>query len=328
MKRRDFFRAFAMAGTVMASAKSMRAQTKLEGGPSGKWPNWPFEEIRIPYRERAGKIRWPNNGPLCVHVYLTTEWSSNQPLNNPKAKYKRDLSTESEQDQYTFTVGVYRGIELLDKFGIKASIFPNAGMVERYPDLYRELHKKGHEIVARSYDQGVPTPDLSPIEEQQEIQRCTAVVEKVIGERPVGWINPGAKCTDKTPEILADAGYIWHGDLKGDDLPYGIKTKNGKKIVVIPHRTMTSNDNAVFRNQPSVLEAFNFIKESFDAFYKTGREKFPISMTYGIHPMQSCTPDRIQVHERAFEYMLKFKDVWFARYVDMAEHWMKNYMNA
>lgn len=328
MKRRDFFAAFSMAGAFMASAQKMQGQAKLEGGSAGKWPNWPFEEIRIPYRERAGKIRWPNGGPLCVHVYLTSEWDSSRPLNDPKAKYNRDLSTESEQDQYTFTVGVWRAIELLDKFGIKASIFPNASMVERYPDLYRELHKKGHEIVARSYDQGVPTLHLTPTEEREEIQRSTAIIEKVVGTRPVGWINAGTKCTNKTPEILADLGYIWHGDLRGDDLPYGIKTSNGKKIVIIPHRTMTSADNAVFRSQPSVSQAFQFMKESFDAFYKFGREKFPMSMTYGIHPMQSCTPDRIAVHERALEYLMKFKDVWWARYMDMAEHWMKNYMNA
>lgn len=259
-------------------------------------------------------------------MYLTTEWAISPALSNPRAKYKRDLSEESEQSQYSFTVGVWRGIELLDEFGIKASIFPNAGMVERYPDLYRDLHRKGHEIVTRSYDQAIPTPELSPAEERQEIQRCTRIVEKVTGERPRGWINPGAKCTDKTPEILADEGYLWHGDLKGDDLPYGIKTSNGKKIVVIPHRTITSNDNAVYRNQRSVNEAFQFMKESFDAFYKLGQNKYPGLMTFGMHPMQSCLPDRVEALRRAFDYMVKFKDVWWARYVDVAEHWMKNCM--
>lgn len=332
MRRRDFLKSFAVAGAFVASGRRSAGQAKLEGGASGAWPNWPFEEIRIPYRERPGKIRWPNDGPLCVHVYVTAEWSMNRPLQDQAAKYRRDLSLESEQDQYTFTVGIWRAIKLLDKFGIKASIFPNAGMVERYPDLFRELQGKGHEIVARSYDQGVPTTHLTAEEERKEIQRSTAIIEKVVGKRPVGWINPGAKCTDKTPEILADEGYIWHGDLKGDDLPYGIRTRNGKKIVVIPHRTMTSNDFAVFpeagglKGFRSGEQAFEFIKDFFDSYYKLGREEYPQALTYGIHPMRSCIPDRIGVHERAFDYMLKHKDVWFARYVDMAEHWMKHYM--
>ena len=333
MERRNFFRMFAAAGAVMASIRRAGGQTRLQGGASGPWPDWPFEEIRIPYRERAGRIRWPNNGPLCLHVYVTSEWNTNRPLNDPGATYKRDLSLESEQDQYVFTVGIWRAIKLLDKFGIKASIFPNAGMIERYPDLFRELHSKGHEIVARSYDQGVPTTHLSEEEERMEVQRSTAVIEKVVGQRPVGWINPGAKCTDKTPAILAEEGYIWHGDLKGDDLPYGIKTRSGKKIVVIPHRTMTSNDYAVFPETGSLKgfrsgeESFAFVKDFFDSYYKLGQEEYPGALTYGIHPMRSCIPDRIGVHERFFDHVRKFQDVWVARYVDIAEHWMKHYMN-
>jgi peptidoglycan/xylan/chitin deacetylase (PgdA/CDA1 family) len=331
MNRRDVFRTFAVAGAVVATGRRARAQ-RVEGGASGAFPEWPFEEIRVPYRERFGKIRWPNNGPLCVHVYVTSEWSWNRPLADADAKYKRDLSLESEQDQYTFTVGVWRAVRLLDKFDIKASIFPNAGMVERYPDLFRELQSKGHEIVARSYDQGTPTTHLTPEEERKEIQRATSIIQKVVGARPVGWINPGAKCTDRTPDILADEGYIWHGDLKGDDLPYGIKTRNGKKIVVIPHRTMTSNDFAVFpeggslKGMRGAKEATAFVNDLFDEYYRLGKEEYPGALTYGIHPMRSCIPDRIGVHERVFEHMRKFKDVWFARYVDMAEHWMKNYM--
>ena len=333
MDRRDFFNALVVAGAVATASRSGRSQARLEGGPSGRWPNWPFEEIHIPYRERAGKIKWPNNGPLCVHVYVTAEWSTNRPLADPNAKYKRDLSLESEQDQYTFTVGVWRAVKLLDKFDIKASIFPSSGMLEAYGDLFRELQGKGHEIVARSYDQGVPPPDLAPEMERQDIERATRLVEKVVGKRPLGWISPGAKCSDKTADFLADAGYLWFGDLKGDDLPYGIKTKNGKKIVVIPHRTMTSNDFAIYPEIGSLKgfrsgqDAFEFIKDLFDSYYKLGQEDYPGALTYGIHPMRSCIPDRIGVHERVLEYMKKFQDVWFARYVDIAEHWMKNYMN-
>ena len=320
------------AGKSLAGSQVARGQAKLDGGPSGPWPGWPFQEIRVPYRERAGKIRWPNNGPLCLHVYVTAEWNSNRPPNDPRAKFARDLGFESEQDQYVFTVGLWRAAKLLDDSGIRASIFPNAEMVERYPDLFRELHSKGHEIVARPYDQGIPTRYFAVEGERKEIKRCTSIVEKVIGERPLGWINPGARCTDKTPEILADAGYLWTGDLRGDDLPYGIQTKKGKKIVVVPHRTMTSNDYAIYPEMGSLKgfrsgqEAFEFVKDFFDSYYRLGQKEYPQSLTYGIHPMRSCIPDRIGVHERFFDYVRKFQDVWIARYADMAEHWMKNYM--
>lgn len=206
MQRRELFQAFALAGTALAAARKSVAQARVEGGAKGPWPNWPFEEIRIPYRERAGKINWPNGCPLCLHVYVTAEWEANRPLADSQAKYTRDLSFESEQDQYTFTVGVWRATRLLDKHGIKATIFPSSGMVDRYPDLFRELSGKGHEIVARSFDQGVPPPRLTSENERLDIQRATQLVEKVVGKKPIGWISPGAKCTDRTPDLLADAG--------------------------------------------------------------------------------------------------------------------------
>lgn len=60
MERRDFFKAFAVAGAFMASRRGeAAAQSEMEGGSSGPWPNWPFEEIRIPYQERAKKFAGP-----------------------------------------------------------------------------------------------------------------------------------------------------------------------------------------------------------------------------------------------------------------------------
>lgn len=334
MNRRDLFRALLVAGAATVATRCSTAQ-QAEGGAAdatatGPYPHWPFDEIRIPYQERAEKVKWPNNGPLCLNVYVTGEWAYNRQSDNPHAKYKRDLMGESEFDYYTFTVGIWRAVKLLDKFGIKGNIYPNAGMVERYPDLFRELQSKGHEITTRPYDQSVPTIEMTPDEERQEIRRCTAILEKVTGKRPVGWINPGAWCTDKTPELLAEEGYLYTGDLRADDIPYGIKSRTGKKIVVIPHHTL--NDfyiypRSVTGNLRSEREAFQFVKDTFDAWYKTGKEEYPTLMIYGIHPYHSCKPERVGVHERALDYILKFKDIWSARNVDIAEHWMKNYLN-
>lgn len=60
---------------------------------------------------------------------------------------------------------------------------------------------------------------------------------------PLGWLNPGAGCSERTFEILVDEGYLWNGDLRDDDLPYVIEVK-GKILIEIPHRTMATNDLA------------------------------------------------------------------------------------
>lgn len=95
---------------------------------------------------------------------------------------------------------------------------------------------------------------------------------------------------------------------------------------------MTSNDYAIFpeigslKGFRSASDALALVKETFDAYYQLGKEEYPQALTYGIHPMRSCIPDRIAVHDRFLDYARKFQDVWIARYQDMAEHWMKNFM--
>lgn len=337
MQRRDFFKAFSLAGAAFAATESLEAQQP--GNPAdnavgsgtndtGPWADWPWEEIRIPYRERKAKVKWPNNSPLCVYMYTTAEWGR-QTLTDPKALYKRDLRTESEAGQYEYAVGIYRALNLLDKYGIKLSVAPYAGAVEYFPDLFREIVKKGHEIQARPYA-GIPTTRMTPAQERAEIRRITTVIEKATGQRPRGFDNPGGVCTDKTPEILADEGYLYMSGLKGDDLPYGIKTKSGKVLLVIGSRHTTTNDNAIFegRGLRSPSMAFDYMKDIFDAYYKLSKEEFPGTLNYGIHPRNGLLPERVSYQDRILGYMTSHKDVWFARYGDLAEYWMKNYINA
>ncbi len=237
MRRREFLKVSALAGSSLTAGSSTHGSTggvtaQTEETPTGSFPHWPFEEIRIPFRERAGKVKWPHGGPLCVYINLTCEWRSPQVSRDPQypdAKYTRDLRGESNSGQYELAVGIWRAIKVLDQFDVKVSVFPHTAMVEKYPDLFRELHGKGHEIITRTYN-GFPTTYLTPSEEREEIRRNTALIERVIGVRPIGFNNPGGKTTDKTPEILADQGYLWMGGLKGDDLPYGIRTASGKKL--------------------------------------------------------------------------------------------------
>lgn len=339
MDRRNFFKAVSLAGTVVAAREVAKGQswggpptikdyTPVNDGHSGQWPHWPFEEIRIPYHERFGRVKWPNNGPLCVYMYSTGEWGGHAELKDPKAVYKRDLRWESETGQYEFNVGVHRAMRLLDKHGIKVSFAPHAGMVEKFPDFWREAVRKGHEITARTFD-GTPTTRMSPAEEKKEIQLVTKVIEKATGKRPVGFNNPGGVCTDQTPHLIAEEGYLYMSGLKGDDLPYGIKTRNGKVIVLVGSRHTTTNDNALFgeRADRGPREALQFMKDTFDAYYKLGKEEWPQALNYGMHPQKGLMPERHGFQDEFLGYMKSFKDVWWAKYDELAEYWMKNYIH-
>jgi hypothetical protein len=70
------------------------------------------------------------------------------------------------------------------------------------------------------------------------------------------------------------------------------------------------------------------MKDTFDAYYRLGMDEFPQAFNYGIHPHKGLIPERYSYQERFIDYMLRHKDVWFARCVDLAEYWKKNYITS
>ncbi|MBI4460998.1 MAG: polysaccharide deacetylase family protein [Acidobacteria bacterium] len=360
MRRRDLFKLMGITGLGLShfGMSSAYAQQKAAVSQAAAQPgaipareqgrpnvfNWPFEEVRIPFRERKGKVKWPNNARLAVRIYITAEWDSgaenfstltgNQ---GSEGVYERpNLYMISQNAQYTFTVGIYRAIEVVNKYGFKISVASDGGAVVAYPDLHKEMHNLGWEIMARSWDHSFAPYLLKKGEEEgYELKRITDGIAKVTGERPSGWLSPGGRGTVTWAKLLADSGYLYTSDLNGDDIPYGLKFGD-KTLVVIPHRQFSTNDFHTFLGVGTlgfpgialrdVQSAFDHFRRVFDAWYETAGNEFPSQMLYGIHPYWSCLPDRIAFHDKALAYMKGFKDVWFPTHKEMAQYWKETYL--
>ncbi|MBI2319931.1 MAG: hypothetical protein HYU75_23765, partial [Betaproteobacteria bacterium] len=113
----------------------------------------------------------------------------------------------------------------------------------------------------------------------------------------------------------AEAGYLWHGDVFDDDLPY-VQNFDGRKIVAIPLGTDV-NDMPFMKygNAPAMmLESF---KQNVEVAQQSG-ELAIIDVTCHAH---------IYGHPRGAHFYGKIiaaaagcKDVWIARRIDIANH--------
>lgn len=56
-------------------------------------------------------------------------------------------------------------------------------------------------------------------EERELIGKCSDIIEQTTGARPVGWASPRTTPTEHTATLLAERGYIWHGDYHDTELP-------------------------------------------------------------------------------------------------------------
>jgi peptidoglycan/xylan/chitin deacetylase (PgdA/CDA1 family) len=96
---------------------------------------------------------WPDNAQIAVTTSLMFEAGSQDPQKTfgpfPIAQEGNfpDLPTNSWFD-YAANEGIPRALELFDRHGVKASFFMTGMSVERYPDIAREIVKRGHEAAA------------------------------------------------------------------------------------------------------------------------------------------------------------------------------------
>jgi peptidoglycan/xylan/chitin deacetylase (PgdA/CDA1 family) len=49
-------------------------------------------------------------------------------------------------------------------------------------------------------------------QERESIRKTVAALEKVLGQKPVGYSSPGQALKPRTLELVAEAGFVWCGD--------------------------------------------------------------------------------------------------------------------
>lgn len=276
------------------------------------------------------KLRWPNGARLAVTLAGNLEaWTESpdpkmrrthhvggsNPITAEDVRCKYDFRTASEND-YGGRTGVWRILRILEKHGLKASFNINGLVTIRYPEAVKAVYAQGHEIVGHSYAEDVQLVHLSKEEEREEIRACIKMFEDLVGVRPSGWLSSGMRHTENTLDLLAEEGFLWHGDAVNDDAPYLVQVK-GKALVEIPYRNAISglNDTGMYRRGITARDLFGAFKDEFDMLYEESATE-PKMLTMAMH-CQMAFPATGKVYEESIKYAKSFPEVWFARRIDV-----------
>jgi peptidoglycan/xylan/chitin deacetylase (PgdA/CDA1 family) len=181
---------------------------------------------------------WPNGKRIAVVFNVCLEaWSDGKapgisPMGNPLPAGVLDTMAISWA-AYGVEVGIHRLMDGFQRHGAKASVMVNAIVAERAPQTVKAVADRGHEVFSHSYAMDVIPALLSDEDERKNIERCTKLLEQASGRKIVGWLSPRGTSKTTTPQLLAEAGYRWYGDVFNTDLPYVVSHGN-KRIVAIP----------------------------------------------------------------------------------------------
>ncbi len=155
------------------------------------------------------------------------------PMGNPLPGGALDHQAISWAD-YGWRTGVWSALELLEREGVRATFYASGILAETAPDALRAITRAGHELAGHNWAQNRIPAMIDAAAEAEEIARCTSAIERVSGVRPSGWISPRCTPSASTSQLLAAAGYTWHGDVF-----------DAETAVLAPHRLGADRGAAV-----------------------------------------------------------------------------------
>lgn len=257
-------------------------------------------------------LKLPDNARVAVWFIINIEdWDFSSPMARSILPQPQGVNlipdvTNFGWFEYGHRIGFWRMKEILDRYGIKATISLNAIVCRSYPQIVEESIKSGWEIMAHGYIQRV----LNLEEDERDIiRKAIKLIKEKTGKPPRGWLGPGLAENFSTPDVLAEEGIEYVGDWCNDDQPYPLKVKNGT-LYSIPY-TLELNDLPMYVVQHHrSAELYERSRDHFDTLYREGATNARV-MAIATHPFVTGVPHRIGYFEKIIEYLNSHEGVLF-----------------
>ena len=294
-----------------------------------------YDRDLIGYADQPPDPKWPGGARIALNFVMNYEEGSEPSIQDGESFTEtglteahglnqgvvgRDLAGES-MFEYGSRVGFWRLMRLFQERGLPMTIFGCALAMKRHPPASAAIKAAGHDVCSHGW-RWIKHFELSEEEEREHIRKAVAAIEKMTGERPLGWYCRYGPSVNTRRLVVEEGGFLYDSDYYGDELPLW-KTVNGKPHLVIPY-SLTHNDGKYAGWVGTSNQWFEFIKDGFDMLYAEGA-KHPKMMSVGLHMRLIGHPARAAGLERFLDYVMSKPDVWITRRIDIARHWIKHH---
>ena len=272
---------------------------------------------------RRERIAWPDNGRIALWVAPNIEYFHfDMPIRGSGSNHKPDVPGYTLRD-YGSRVGVFRVMNVLDKFGIRASVLLNAEVCEHHPEIIAEGNKRNWEWLGHGMTNSVSMLDYSADEERGIIHKVKEIITASTGKEPKGWLGPGLGETFDTPDHLAAEGFEYVCDWGNDEQPTPMRVNTGRMIVV-PYE-LGVNDIRVFNRENHTAEQYyRMVCDHFDTLYRDSVSGGRV-LCLPLHPFVIGLPFRISYLEKALDYICSHDGVWRTTSGEIADWYYQKY---
>jgi len=237
------------------------------------------------------------------------------------AEYRKypDKPVKLSKGIYGAKRGIPRILNLLDKHQIKATFFVCGWVAEKYPELIKEIIKRGHEIAAHGYLHE-NLSELSYQEEEKVFQKMIEVIEKVCKTKPKGFRAPYWEFSKNTLNFLGKYEFMYDSSFMDDDMPYVIELEGNKKIVELPVEWVLDDWPLFEIHRKTPAQVYETWISEIDAAYEEG-----VLTVLTMHPQCIGRPSRIRLLDDLIVYAKRYKKLWITRALDVAKWALSNF---
>ena len=264
------------------------------------------------------QLVWPNGARVALVVIVTLEHMEWEP---PTGSYTSPILAGGSGRrpypdygrltirEYGHRVGVFRLLEVLRRNGVTPTIAIDALTAEHYPALVGHCQRAGAEFLAHGVSVSrMITSRMTEQEERNYIESATQTITAATGARPTGWFGPEHGESERTPALLAEAGFNYVCDWVNDEQPYAMSTPSGN-LTALPIMLELDDVHAMSGRKVPFARWGRMVTEAFEMLYVDGANNGRL-LVLNLHPWLVGQPFRIRALDSALATVMARDGVW------------------
>ncbi|HLH85327.1 MAG TPA: polysaccharide deacetylase [Thermoplasmataceae archaeon] len=265
---------------------------------------------------------WPDGHKACMCLTWDMDGEAAMYFRNPEEA--RNQLSELVQRSYGPNVGIYKILDLLEKYGIPGTFYIPGYTANLHPEAVKEILERKHPIGLHGYMH--ETMDrLSEEGERAMFELSLKSLKRLSGKQPILFRSPSFELNRRTPELLLDNGVQSDSSLMGDDYPYLMRVGN-RRLLEIPVQ-WTLDDFEFWghtksnRQKPiaDIESTYRMWKGELQSLYRLGG-CFVLTM----HPFVSGRSVYLDAVERLIKLGLETPGLWIASMKEVTDYCLKN----
>jgi len=298
--------------------------------------DWPGPRDLVGYGGRWPDPRWPGGARVALNVVVNYEEGSEYSYPDGDGVSEtglheggggsggppgRDLAVESMYE-FGSRVGFWRVHRILSERGVPATIYGCALALERNPAACDAIRSAGWDVCSHGW-RWIRHAELSRDEERDHIRRAVESIARSCGERPLGWYCRYGPSANTRELVVAEGGFLYDSDSYADELPYWLRV-GGRPHLVVPYSLAVNDAKFVRGSAFTADDLFVYARDHLETLRREGATS-PRMMSVGIHLRLTGQAGRAPWLERFLDHALACPDVWIARRIDIARHWIREH---